>query len=122
MSGLVPRRYHIRLEELELQADIGFHACEIGVPQRLLVTIDLAVACTRLPIGDAVATAWNYDTIRTHVQGLVAGRRFNLQETVAAAIFHFVAALPDVEAVRVETRKPDIYPDASAVGVVIASD
>jgi dihydroneopterin aldolase len=122
MSGLVPRRYHIRLEELELQVDIGFHACEIGVPQRLLVTIDVAVACAALPVGDSVATAWNYDGIRTHVQALVAGRRFNLQETVAAEVFRFVAGLPDVVAIRVETRKPDIYPDARAVGVILTTD
>ncbi len=52
---------------------------------------------------------------------IVAGRRFNLQETVCRAIYDLVAARHGVVALRVSTRKPDIYPDCAAVGVELAS-
>jgi dihydroneopterin aldolase len=123
MNGVpvLPRGYRVVLEDLELEVDIGFHDFEIGAPQRLTVTIDVAVEPCRLPRADAVASAWNYDLLRTRIHALVAGRRFNLQETLAAEIFDFVAALPGVVGLRVETRKTDIYPDARAVGVILTS-
>jgi dihydroneopterin aldolase len=79
------------------------------------------LAETAFPRCDTVVEAWDYDTLRTSVLALVEGRRFNLQETVAHQIFEIVAARPGVEAVRVSTRKPDIYPDCAAVGVEISS-
>jgi dihydroneopterin aldolase len=68
-----------------------------------------------------VAAAWDYDTLRTSIIALVEGGRFNLQETVAHAVYDLIAARQGVAALRVSTRKPDIYPDCAAVGVEIAS-
>jgi dihydroneopterin aldolase len=51
----------------------------------------------------------------------VEGRRFNLQETVAHAIYDLVAARAGVVGLRVSTRKPDVYPDCEAVGVELSS-
>ena len=48
-------------------------------------------------------------------------RRYNLQETLVHAIFQRVAAYRGVKALRVKSVKPDIYEDAKAVGVEIAS-
>ena len=47
--------------------------------------------------------------------------RYNLQETLAHAIFERVAAFRGVKALRVGLSKPDVYPDAHGVGVEIAS-
>ncbi len=49
------------------------------------------------------------------------GRRFNLQETFVREIYDLVAARRGVTALRVSTRKPDIYPDCAGVGVELAS-
>ena len=68
-----------------------------------------------------MAHAWDYDFLRTAVLRLVQGRRFNLQETVAHAIYDMVAARAGVVGVRVSTRKPDVYPDCLAVGVELSS-
>jgi dihydroneopterin aldolase len=68
-----------------------------------------------------VAEAWDYDFLRNAVLGLVEGRRFNLQETVAHAIYDMVAARAGVVGLRVSTRKPDVYPDCEAVGVELSS-
>ena len=48
-------------------------------------------------------------------------RRFNLQETLLAEIYEWVAARDGVSALRVASCKPDVYPDARGVGLEIAS-
>ena len=126
LSGLVPPNLKVRsarivLEGLEVQADIGFHDFEIGSPQRLLVSVEVWLAALSSPADDHPAEAWNYDFLRTEVRELAAARRYNLQETLAHAIFERVAAFHGVRAVRVRLSKPDVYPDAQAVGVEVAS-
>jgi len=126
LSGLVPSSLKVRsarilLEGLEVQADIGFHDFEIGSPQRLLVSVEVWLAALSSPADDHPAEAWNYDFLRTEVRELAAARRYNLQETLAHAIFERVAAFHGVRAVRVRLSKPDVYPDAQAVGVEVAS-
>ena len=54
-------------------------------------------------------------------RAVIAGRRFNLQETVVREIYDLVAARRGVTALRVSSRKPDIYPDCAGVGVELAS-
>lgn len=126
LSGLVPANLKVRsarivLEGLEVQADIGFHDFEIGSPQRLLVNVEVWLKDLDPPAEDHPAEAWNYDFLRTEVAELAAARRYNLQETLAHAIFDRVAAFHGVSAIRVRLSKPDVYPDAEAVGVEVAS-
>ena len=71
--------------------------------------------------GDEAGRAWDYDFLRTEIGALVADRRFNLQETVVREIYDLVAARRGVTALRVSSRKPDIYPDCAGVGVELAS-
>jgi dihydroneopterin aldolase len=118
---LAPVKRKIMLQDFDLPVDIGFHDFEIGTPQRLRVNIEVWLQQGHFPQCDTVAAAWDYDVLRTSVMALVAGRRFNLQETVAHEIYDLVAARAGVEALRVSTRKPDIYPDCAAVGVELSS-
>ena len=126
LEGLVPRHLAVRqsrilLEDLEVSADIGFHEFEVGAPQRLLVTVEVWVDEASFADEDASESAWDYDFIRTEIAALVAGRRFNLQETLVREIYDLVAARRGVTALRVATRKPDIYPDCAGVGVELTS-
>ncbi|MEA3079517.1 MAG: 7,8-dihydroneopterin aldolase/epimerase/oxygenase [Sphingomonadales bacterium] len=126
LSGLVPANLKVRsarilLEGLEVRADIGFHDFEIGAPQRLLVGVEVWLNDIAAPAEDHPAQAWNYDFLRTEVAELAGARRYNLQETLAHAIFERVAAFHGVRALRVRLSKPDVYPDAQAVGVEVAS-
>jgi dihydroneopterin aldolase len=126
LVGLVPDRLKVRssrilLEALEVQTDIGFHEFEVGAPQRLLVTVEIWLEDTSAPSDDDPSRAWNYDFLRTEVEELAGARRYNLQETLAHAIFDRIAAFRGVKALRVRTSKPDVYPDAHGVGVEIAS-
>ena len=126
LSGLVPADLQVRsarilLEGLVVQADIGFHDFEIGVPQRLLVSVEIWLNDLSAPADDNPAAAWNYDFLRTEVAEIAASRRWNLQETLAHALFERVAAFRGIRALRVRLSKPDVYPDAHGVGVEIAS-
>ena len=126
LDGLVPDRLQpktrkIVLENYQLDVDIGFHDFEIGKPQRLLVTVEVWVEERAFAASDERASAWDYDFLRTEIGALAQGRRFNLQETFVREIYDLVAARRGVTALRVSTRKPDIYPDCAGVGVELAS-
>ena len=127
LDGMVPDHLRVRssrllLDALEVHADIGFHDYEVGQPQRLLVTVEIWLDDQSPPDDDDPSSAWDYDYLRTEVQALAAARRYNLQETLAHAIYRRFAAMQGVKALRVATAKPDIYPDARGVGIEIASD
>lgn len=126
LEGLVPETIRVKtakilLEDLEVEIDIGFHDFEVGMPQRLLVTVEIWLDEISPPAADDPAGAWDYDYLRSEIRALAAERRYNLQETLAHRIFQRFAALHGVKALRVATAKPDIYPDARGVGVEIAS-
>lgn len=126
LEGMVPDRLRPRsarifLDSLEVMADIGFHEFEIGTPQRLHVTVEIWL--DHVPPGDCddPALAWDYDYLREQIEGLATERRYNLQESLAHALYDRFAAMRGVKALRVITAKPDVYPDARAVGVELAS-
>lgn len=126
LVGLVPPELKVRsarilLESLEVEADIGFHDFEIGSPQRLLVTVEIWLEDLAAPADDDPARAWDYDFLRIEVQEIAAARRYNLQETLAHAIFDRVAAFRGIRALLVRLSKPDVYAEAHGVGVEIAS-
>lgn len=126
LNGLVPRELEVRssrilLDAMEVHADIGFHDFEVGQPQRLLVTVEIWLDDLSPPARDHPAGAWDYDLLRQEILRLAGARRYNLQETLVHAIYRRLAAMRGVKALRVKSAKPDIYKDAQAVGVEIAS-
>jgi dihydroneopterin aldolase len=126
LLGLVPDHLKVRsarivLDSLEVQTDIGFHDFEVGAPQRLLIGVEVWLEDPAQPAGDDPAQAWNYDFLRKEVEELASARRYNLQETLAHAIFDRVAGFRGVRHLRVRTSKPDVYPEAAGVGIEIAS-
>ena len=120
-DGLAPKTRKVVLEDYELRLDIGFHDFEVGNPQRLLVTVEVWIDERSFAASDTAEIAWDYDFLRTEIGALVAGRRFNLQETLVREIYDLVAARRGVTALRVATRKPDIYADCAGVGVELSS-
>jgi dihydroneopterin aldolase len=120
-DALQPKTHKIVLEDFIVSVDIGFHDFEVGAPQRLSVTVEVWLEPDAFPHSDAAEEAWDYDFLRRDIAALVSARRYNLQETLARAIYELVAARRGVAALRVATRKPDIYPDCAGVGVELAS-
>ena len=126
LSGMVPatikvRQQRILIDAIEVMADIGFHDFEIGVPQRLLVSVELWLDPPVPPADDDPGRAWDYDVVVQAVRSLAISRRYNLQETLVHAIFARIASLHGISALKVSSTKPDVYPDASGVGVEITS-
>jgi 7,8-dihydroneopterin aldolase/epimerase/oxygenase len=126
LDGLVPdslaiRSTRIHLDSLEVMTDIGFHDFEVGTPQRLLVSVEVWLEDASTPADDDAANAWNYDHLRLEVERIAAARRYNLQETLVAEIYDWIAARGGVRALRVGSCKPDVYANARGVGVEIAS-
>ncbi len=126
LDGLVPdslrvRSAKIHLDSLAVMTDIGFHDFEVGAPQRLLISVEVWLEDVSTPAGDDAANAWNYDYLKREIERISASRRYNLQETLLAEIYHWIAARKGVKALRLSSRKPDIYPNAEGVGVEIAS-
>jgi dihydroneopterin aldolase len=120
-DALAPRSRKIILEDYCVNADIGFHDFEVGAPQRLFITVEVWLDESSFASSDEAADAWDYDFLRSEVGILATARRYNLQETLARAIYDFVAARRGVTGVRVATRKPDVYPDCAGVGVELSS-
>lgn len=120
-QALAPKSHKITLRDFDLPVDIGFHDFEIGTPQRLRVTVEVWLDAASFPSCDTVTAAWDYDFVRTAIIELTRDRRFNLQETVCREVYDLIAARRGVQALRVSTAKPDIYPDCAAVGVQLAS-
>jgi len=126
LDGLVPDRLapktrKIVLDDYCLPVDIGFHDFEVGNPQRLMVSVEVWLDEVAFAGEDDAMLAWNYDLLRGDIAALASARRFNLQETLAREIYDLIAARRGVTALRVSTRKPDIYPDCAGVGVELCS-
>jgi dihydroneopterin aldolase len=120
-DSLAPKTRKIVLEDYCIVTDIGFHDFEVGNPQRLLVTVEVWVDEGSFAAQDDASVAWNYDFLRHEIGQLAQSRRFNLQETFAREVYDMVAAQRGVTALKVSTRKPDVYADCAGVGVELAS-
>lgn len=106
------------LRDIERQVSIGIHDFEKAAPQRLLIDVDLYVPlAASTPAQDAIGEVVDYDFVRHAIDRILRAGHVNLQETLCDAILQELLAHPQVVAVRVATRKPDVYPDTAAVGV-----
>ena len=108
------RRIHIR--EFSLPVLIGFYDIERQRPQRVLIDVELRLAPLTGTMADDVSATVNYDLLHRGIPKLVAGRHFNLQETLCHEILALCANLDGVRGARVWVRKPDIYADCESAG------
>ena len=110
----------IFLDDLAIEASIGFHDFERTAPQRILVSVDLYLPIAQSTSArDDVADVLDYDLLRLNVSRIAQSRHFNLQETLMDEICAFCLKQPAVKAVRVVTQKPDVYPDCKTVGIEV---
>ena len=106
----------ILVRNLEIALSIGVHEEEKTAPQRLLVSVEADLAGIEDEADNDGSTV-DYDRICDFIRELAKRPHIELQETVARQVLEFTLALPGVSHARVETRKPDIFPDCEFVAV-----
>jgi dihydroneopterin aldolase len=104
------------LRGLEVLCSIGIHEPERRAPQRVLIDIALFTIAPPDDAADRIETVVDYDFLREGVARLAAERHFDLQETLVREICALCLDHEGVLGAAVSTRKPDVYPDAEAVG------
>jgi 7,8-dihydroneopterin aldolase/epimerase/oxygenase len=111
------RRVFVR--ELELMARVGVYEVERRYEQRIVVSVDLAVADGYDGVSDRLRDILDYATIVKDVRSLVEADHVQLLETLAERIAHNCLADARVQSVRVRIEKPDILPGCRSVGIEI---
>ena len=108
------------LRDYEVWINIGVHEFEKRAEQRVLINVDLYVPLdVSTPTADELDEVLDYDFIRRTVAERVRRGHVQLQETLCDDILARLMAHPKVQAARVSTAKPDVYPDCDAVGVEV---
>ena len=112
------RKLFLRRHEVMVQ--IGVHEFEKTAPQRMWIDVDLYVPLAHTtPQNDHIAGVVDYDFVREVVARRVARGHIELQETLCDDLVDELMRHPGVQAVRLSTCKPDVYPDCDAVGVEV---
>jgi dihydroneopterin aldolase len=109
------------LEGLDVMVRIGIYDAERLAPQRVIIDVELVLDADAAPQSDDVNETLNYDLIRNTVMDIAGRQHFDLQETLARALFDNLAKLPDVTGLRVRTAKPDAYDDCDTIAYQISS-
>ena len=109
------------LEGLDVMVRIGIYDAERLAPQRVIIDVELVLGADTEPQADDVNETLNYDLIRNTVMDIVGRQHFDLQETLARALFDNLAMLPDVIGLRVRTAKPDAYEDCRTIAYQLSS-
>ena len=108
----------LSLRRHEVPVRIGVHAHERQGAQRMWFDVDLCVKLAQAPADrDHISQTLDYDFVREVIAREVGGQHHELQETLCDAIAAALLQQTGVHAVRVATRKPDVYPDSASVGV-----
>lgn len=108
------------LRNFEVMINIGVHDFEKKGEQRVLVNIDLFVPLAQTtPQHDRLEEVVDYDFMRETVVQRMSRGHVHLQETLCDDVARTLLAHPSVQAVRVSTEKPDVYPDCESVGVEV---
>ena len=106
--------YALFLRDHDVQARIGIHDFEKAAPQRLRINVSLAIRGEAR--GDEIGDTTDYDFLRQTAAAILESGHVGLQETVCRQLLDTCRARADVAAALVSTEKPDVYPDAAAVG------
>jgi len=116
---MIKRRF--LLQGMCCQASIGIFDVERQAKQTVLIDAELLMRDGTEPQNDLVDTTIDYDVIRDTIHSLVGVTHYNLQETLARRIFDVLLTLPEVDAVRVRTAKPEAYNDCQQIAYELSN-
>jgi dihydroneopterin aldolase len=112
------RRIFLRNHEVPVQ--IGAHDFEKTQAQRVIFNVELFVPyALSTPQADQLSEVVDYDFVRELIAARIRQGHVELQETLCDDLAAQLLAHPRVQAVRLSSCKPDVYPDCEAVGVEV---
>ena len=112
------RRIFLRNHEVPVQ--IGAHDFEKTQAQRVIFNVELFVPyALSTPQTDHLSEVVDYDFVRELIAKRIGQGHVELQETLCDDLASQMLAHPRVQAVRLSSCKPDVYPDCEAVGVEV---
>ena len=110
----------IFLRNHEVAVHIGAHDFEKTQAQRVVFNVELFVPyALSTPQSDDLAEVVDYDFVRELIAARIHQGHVELQETLCDDLAAQMLAHPRVQAVRLSSNKPDVYPDCEAVGVEV---
>jgi 7,8-dihydroneopterin aldolase/epimerase/oxygenase len=110
----------IFLRDYVLPTQIGIHAFERTQAQRVIFNVDLYVSyANSTAVNDQLHEVVDYDFVREVIAERVRQGHVGLQETLCDDLATKLLAHPQVQAVRLSSCKPDVYPDCAGVGVEV---
>ena len=99
---------------------IGAHDFEKTQAQMVVFNVELFVPYElSTSKTDDLAEVVDYDFVRELIAVRIDQGHVELQETLCDDLAAQMLAHPRVQAVRLSSRKPDVYPDCEAVGVEV---
>jgi dihydroneopterin aldolase len=99
---------------------IGAHDFEKSQAQQVVFNVELFVPyALSTPQTDDLAEVVDYDFVRELIAARIGQGHVELQETLCDDLAARMLAHPRVQAVRLSSCKPDVYPDCEAVGVEV---
>lgn len=106
------------LEGLQVDCIVGIYEHERQAPQTVVMNIELDYDFAAVAGSDAIADALDYDRVASRITELLHRRAFQLIETMAEETAEMLlAALAQVQRVRLEVRKPSAVPAAACAFV-----
>ena len=111
----------VRIQELEMQAQIGVPDEERLSPQRLTFNLTLWPLRAFGALQDDIGHAVNYATVCEETKKFVSGRRDRLIETLADALARHLVEKFEIRKITVELRKY-ILPETAFVSVTVTRD
>jgi 7,8-dihydroneopterin aldolase/epimerase/oxygenase len=99
---------------------IGAHDFEKSQAQQVVFNVELFVPyALSTPQTDDLAEVVDYDFVRELIAARIGQGHVELQETLCDDLAAQMLAHHRVQAVRLSSSKPDVYPDCEAVGVEV---
>ena len=111
----------IFFKEINIPCRIGVYEHEKKHPQRIVISIELALSNKVEPTNDRIDETLNYDLIYREIKKISSSQHFNLVETLTYRIFIYLKKLEKVSNLRINVSKPDIYDDCNKVGYEIST-
>ena len=107
------------VKDLVLNCLIGVHKHERDGSQRVRINLNLMVLESPIPIDDQLSNVLCYEGLVVKVRQLATSGHVNLVETLAERLADFCLDQPNVQSVKVQVEKLDVFSDAVSVGVEI---